>query len=116
MPCRSYEDDHPYPYSRENVDKLKKQVDSLARIACKAMDELVKQGKADFLLMKDKEVREWYEKHVEADRKAREAAEAKRKAAEARPKEKARVEKLKAAALSKLTVEEREALLGKKSK
>ena len=111
MPCRDYEIFHS---SSSAETRLKKQNDRLARIACKAMDELVKQGKADFLLMKDKEVREWYAKHVEADLKAREAEEAKRKAAEARRKEKARVEKLKAAALSKLTVEEREALLGKK--
>ena len=115
MPCRDY--DFPAgSYNSSETKRLKKQNDRLARIACKAMDELVKQGKADFLLMEDKEVREWYAKHVEADRKAREVEEAKRKAAEAKRKEKARVEKLKAAALSKLTVEEREALLGKKSK
>ena len=115
MPCRDY-DFPPRSYNTSETTKLKKQNDRLARIACKAMDELVKQGKADFLLLKDKEVREWYEKHKEADRKAAEARAKKRKAAEAKRKEKARVEKLKAAALSKLTVEEREVLLGKKSK
>ena len=112
MPCRDY-DFPPRSYNTSETTKLKKQNDRLARIACKAMDELVKQGKADFLLLKDKEVREWYEKHVEADRKAKAAALEKRRKAEAARKEKARKAKIRAEALSKLTMEEREILLGK---
>jgi len=89
MPCRDYED------SRSYID----QNDRLARIACKAMEELVKQGKADFLLLRDDEVREWWDKHQEADRKAKEEAAEKR-----------RINKLKKEALAKLTPEEKKAL------
>jgi hypothetical protein len=75
---------------------LQKQNDRLARIACKAMTELVKSGHADFLVLKDDEVREWWEKHQEADRKAQEAKA-----------EKARKTKLKKEALAKLSDEEK---------
>ena len=73
MPCMSYDD-------RSDYDALdwKTKTDKLARIACKAMEELVKSGKADFLLIKDDEVREWWEQHQEADRKAREERAKKR--------------------------------------
>ena len=99
MPCRDYEsDDWDYDNSRE-VAKLKKQVDRLARIACKAMDELVKSGYADFLLLKDDEVREWWEAHQEADRKAKEAEAEKR-----------RKDKIKKDALAKLSDEEKKVL------
>jgi hypothetical protein len=90
MPCRDYEYDYSSHYRKQN--------DRLARIACKAMTELVKQGKADFLLLKDDEVREWWEKHLEADRKAKEEAAEKR-----------RINKLKKEALAKLTPEEMKA-------
>ena len=94
MPCRDYEADREYAY------EVKAQNDRLARIACKAMNELVKSGYADFLLLKDDEVREWWDKHQEADRKAKEQAAEKR-----------RINKLKKEALAKLTDEEK-AVLG----
>ena len=113
MPCISYDYDRSAPSITPTERKLKKLSDKLARIACKAMDELVEQGKADFLLLKDKEVREWYEKHVEADRKAAEARAEKKRKAMAALQEKKRKERIRAEALSKLTPEEREILLGK---
>jgi hypothetical protein len=94
MPCMSY-DDRPDYSDRE----WKNKTDKLARIACKAMTELVEQGKADFLILRDDEVREWWEQHQEADRKAREARE--RKAREA---------KIRKDALAKLTPEEKKIL------
>jgi len=72
----------------------------LARIACRAPQTLEDHRQADFLLLKDTEVREWWTAHKEADRKVRAVdAEAKR-----------RREELRAAALAKLTEEERVAL------
>jgi len=94
MPCMSYDDRPDY-----NARDWKNKTDKLARIACKAMTELVEQGKADFLILRDDEVREWWEAHQEADRKAREARE--RKAHEARVRKEA---------LAKLTDEERKVL------
>jgi hypothetical protein len=81
------------------VRKVKREADRLARIACQAMQTLEDMGKADFLLLKDSEVREWWTAHKEADRKAQAAAA-----------EKLRREELKRAALAKLTPEERAAL------
>ena len=83
--------------------EMKAHADKLARIACKAMTELVKSGYADFLLLQDDEVREWWEKHQEDDRKAREAKA-----------EMARIAKLKKDALAKLSDEEK-AVLGIKT-
>lgn len=94
MPCMSY-DDRPDYSTRE----WKTKTDKLARIACKAMEELVKSGKADFLLIKDDEVREWWDQHQEADRKAREAREQKERDARVRRE-----------ALAKLTDEEKKIL------
>lgn len=94
MPCMSY-DDRPDYSTRE----WKNKTDKLARIACKAMEELVKSGKADFLLIKDDEVREWWDQHQEADRKAREAREQKERDARVRRE-----------ALAKLTDEEKKIL------
>jgi ribosomal protein S1 len=101
MPCRSYEDDYRIgePTNSWQYKELKANNDKLARIACKAMTELVKSGYADFLVLKDDEVSEWWEKHQEADRKAREKEE--------RKKERT---KLRHAALRKLTEEEKIAL------
>ena len=95
MPCRDYESD-----SRDSEIALKKQNDRLARIACAAMTELESQGKADFLLLKNDELRAWWGKHKEADRKRMEDEAAK-----------AKLEAFKKAALDKLTDEER-AVLG----
>lgn len=94
MPCMSY-DDRPDYSDRE----WKNKTDKLARIACKAMTELVEQGKADFLLIKDDEVREWWDKHQEADRQAREARE-----------KKEHEKRIRKEALAKLTDEEKKIL------
>lgn len=94
MPCMSY-DDRP-DYSNK---EWKNKTDKLARIACKAMTELVEQGKADFLILRDEEVRDWWEQHQEADRKAREEREKKEREARIRKE-----------ALAKLTPEERKIL------
>jgi hypothetical protein len=99
MPCMSYETNWARNSDDHEVRKVKREADRLARIACQAMQTLEDMGKADFLLLKDTEVREWWAAHKEADRKAREAFEAK-----------LRREELKAAALAKLTPEERAAL------
>ncbi len=104
MPCMSYETEWARSSNDREVKQLKVQADKLARIACKALDALEAMGKEDFLLLKDDEVRTWWAEHKEADRKAREAAEAKRVRAEA-----------KKLALSKLTDEEK-VLLGLKKK
>ena len=77
----------------------------LARIACKAMTELENNKIEDLLLLRDDEVREWWAKHKEADRKAREK--------EQRKQERIR---LRRAALRKLSEEEKIALGLKKSK
>ncbi len=100
MPCRDYEDDHRVhdAYDSE-IRALKKQNDRLARIACKAMTELEKDGHADFLLLEDDEVRIWWAKHKEADVKAK-----------AEREEKARLALVKKEALAKLSAEERRVL------
>lgn len=99
MPCNSYESNWASDSSVYEVRKIKREADRLARIACQAMQTLEDMGQADFLLLKDSEVREWWVAHKEADRKAREAAA-----------EKLRREELREAALAKLTPEERTAL------
>lgn len=100
MPCRDYESDNWRSIDNsEEVRRLKKQADMLARIACKAMDTLEENEIADLLLLKDDEVRLWWLKHKEADRKERE-----------RVAERERRAKAKAEALAKLTDEEKELL------
>ena len=105
MPCRDYYSDS-WTSSRSDASekRLKAQADKLARIACKALTALQDMGKEDFLLLKDDEVREWWQQHQEADRKAREAEELKQRRKEA-----------KARAMSKLTDEEK-VLLGLKKR
>jgi ABC-type cobalamin/Fe3+-siderophores transport system ATPase subunit len=100
MPCQSYDsrwEDHSD--DRDKIRELKKQADMLARIACKALAELEANEIEDILLLRDDEVREWWQAHKEADRKAA-AARA----------EKERKEKVKEEALAKLSHEERELL------
>lgn len=97
MPCRDYESDS-WSSSAE-VARYKEQADRLARIACKAMSELERNGIEDMLVLRDDEVREWWMKHKEADRKRREAEE-----------RAAYRERVKAEALSKLSDEEKEIL------
>jgi hypothetical protein len=95
----SYESNWASDSNDRDIKRLKSEADKLARIACKAMTELVKQGKADFLVLKDDEVREWWEKHQEDDRKAQEAR-----------LERERRARVKKEALAKLSDEERKIL------
>jgi hypothetical protein len=95
----SYESNWASSSDDAEVRRLKREADKLARIACKAMTELTSQGRADFLLIKDDEVRIWWEKHQADDRKAREKEEAR-----------ARKEQLKKEALAKLSDEEKKVL------
>lgn len=100
MPCQSYDDNwRSYDSDRDKINELKKQADMLARIACKALTELEDNKIEDMLLLRDDEVREWWLKHKEDDRKARDAREAKERRAA-----------IKKAALSKLSEEEKEVL------
>ena len=94
MPCMSY-DDKPGWNERQWKDKT----DKLARIACKALTELEKQGRADFLLIDDEETRDWWIAHKEADAKA-----------QAAKKEEERRAQIRAEALAKLTDEEKKVL------
>lgn len=64
MPCQDYEND-----DIATINQLRSQNDRLARIACKAMTELEKQGRATFLILSDSELREWWEKHKITDQK-----------------------------------------------
>lgn len=95
MPCRDYESDNGFS-QREDY---KRQCDKLARVACAAMEELVKQGKEDFLILKNPEVAEWWAAHSKADRKEK-----------ARIAEIERRERVKKEALDRLTDEEKELL------
>jgi cytosine/adenosine deaminase-related metal-dependent hydrolase len=103
MPCRDYDSRWDDSWSQKARDAdtkaIKEHTDKLARIACKAMTELVKSGHADFLILKDDEVREWWEQHQEADRKAQEAK-----------LEKQRRAQIKKEALAKLSDEEKKIL------
>lgn len=71
----------------------------LARLACTAMNELERQGTQDFVLLKNEELRTWWEQHKIDDA-----------AAAAAKVEKARLAKLKKDALAKLSPEERKVL------
>lgn len=102
MPCRDYDYRDDFATTVRDAAREaehKQQRDKLARIACKALTELERNGIADLLLIKDDEVREWWTAHKEADRKA----------AEERA-EKARRAKIKRNALKKLNDEEKELL------
>lgn len=100
MPCQSYDDNwRSYDDDRDKVKELKKQADMLARIACKALAELEDNKIEDMLLLRDDEVRQWWAKHKEDDRRAKEAREAKERRAA-----------IKKAALAKLSEEEKELL------
>ena len=99
MPCMSYDTNWASSSNDREVRKLKQECDRLARIACKAMTELVKSGYGDFLVLKDDEVREWWEKHQEDDHKAQEAR-----------LEKERRAQVKKEALAKLSDDEKQVL------
>lgn len=98
MPCRSYESDG-YSDNSAELKQLKAIADKLARIACKAMTELEKNGVEDFLLLQDDELRNWWKQHKIDDAKAEAARKAKREAA-----------KLRKEALAKLTDAEKKVL------
>lgn len=99
MPCQSYESSWAGNSNDADVRRLKKEADKLARIACAAMTELEQVGKAEFLVLRNEEVRDWWEAHKEADRKER-----------ARIAEIERRERVKEEALARLTEEEKELL------
>jgi len=116
MPCRDYEDDHGgYTSSgAAEVEKLRKQNDRLARVACRLGEAMEAGEKTEWLILKgdkaSKEAAEWWLKHQAADKAAKEketrAAIQRAKAAA----EKERKMELKRKALSKLSDEELEAL------
>lgn len=99
MPC--YDGSGPTPSYSDTFEmqQIKARNDMLARIACRAMTELEKNGMEDFLLLSDEETRVWWTAHK--------AWDAKRQAEEA---EKLRKEQIKKEAIAKLTAEEREVL------
>ena len=99
MPCQSYDTNWATDHSDADIRRLKRETDKLARIACRALEELERNGIEDMLLLKDDETREWWAKHKEADRKARAVVE-----------ERERRERVKEEALAKLSHEERELL------
>jgi hypothetical protein len=98
MPC--YDGGGPsYSDNTDELRRMKARIDLLARVACRALTELEDNGIADFLLLRDDETREFWEKHKEFDRKRKaEQAEKRRKAA------------IKKAALAKLSDEDKAAL------
>lgn len=108
MPCRDYYSDYDTKssYSDYEYEQLKKRADMLARIACKAMTELESNEVAELLLLRDDEVRVWWEQHKEGDRKEQERVrkEAEKKAAAVERKRK------KAELLARLTPEEKRIL------
>lgn len=112
MPCRSYDTDWVGAVTRVSMSEakeLKEECDKLARIACKAM-YAIEQLDPELKSFKDTESRRWWAKHKKADQE-REAKEQKEQI------KKAEAEKLRQAALAKLTPEEIEAYgLNKKGK
>jgi hypothetical protein len=102
MPCRDYESDT----QSDTIARLQERNDKLARIACRAMQELEDNGIGEFLLLKDTEAREWWMAHKKAD-----AAEAARKkAAREAAAEKKRLQALKKEVIARLSADERKAL------
>ena len=60
MPCQSYDSSWDVgDDDRRKIRELKKQADMLARIACKALQELENNEIEDMILLRDDEVREW---------------------------------------------------------
>lgn len=101
MPCRDYGSDDSLGRSYDlELHAMKHRLDKLARIACKAMNELKSSYATGYnKVMEDREVKEWYEQHLKDDLKAQKAAERKKE------KEKKQQMLLKNA-LAKLTKEE----------
>lgn len=96
MPCRDYDDAVRY---LDNTRTYQEQRDKLARIACRAMALLEKNG----IKLDNKEANDWYRQHKIDD--AREEARA-----VAAQEAKERKERLRKSALSKLTPAERKEL------
>ena len=99
MPCQSYDNSWDDGSNERKIRELKKQADMLARIACKALTELENNKIEDMLLLRDDEVRVWWQKHKEDDARER-----------ARLAEIERKNRVKEEALAKLSHEERELL------
>lgn len=111
MPCLSYDTEWFDSKRSRNTEaiKLKAECDKLARIACKAMTALEKTD-PEFKSIKDQETRKWWAVHQKADQE-RVAKEEKQKA------KKEEADKIRQAALAKLTPEELEVMgLSKKGK
>lgn len=103
MPCT----DGGYSGDAGNqLNAYKKRCDLLARIACAALTELEDNEIAEALLLRDDEVREWWEAHKEFDRKRKAEEEAERQ----RVLEKARLKKIRKELIAKLSPDERRAL------
>jgi hypothetical protein len=96
MPCRSYPEDFP-----EEMNKLTQaKLDIVSRIACKALQHIEDSGDGlEMLILKDREIAEWWSAHKEADRKEQE-----------RKRKEAETKRLKKEALAKLTTEEKKIL------
>ena len=108
MPCRDYFTDNMPLRSSSEAHILKQRADLLARVACRALTAL-ETFDPELNSVKDKELRKFWADHKSADNK-RKLAEEKEKAA------KAEKDKLRKAALAKLTPEEIEAFgLNKKA-
>lgn len=97
MPCQSYESGSEYAWEQER--KARALRDKLARIACRAMNLLEKNG----LVLDNKEAQDWYKQHKIDD--ARAVLQARKEA-----KEKTEKAALRNKALSKLTPAERREL------
>lgn len=116
MPCRDYDSDGwgnngpSDPTNTWQYKDLKERADMLARIACKAMDELETNSIAEAILLRDDEVREWYVAHKEADRKEAERVAAKKEKARLLRVAKAQEAQLRKNALAKLTDDEKRLL------
>jgi len=99
MPCRSYDDD----YRSVPDPSVKAKLDMLARIACKALTHIEESADGlEILILKDPEIQAWWSAHKEADRKAKEAEEARKRAIA----EKAALTRRKNEIKAKLTPEE----------
>jgi hypothetical protein len=111
MPCRDYQDE-PGSVRTEYVDnpETRKRLDNVTALLCGLCSKLKGQELFNHILANDKKLAAWWKDHQEMDRRRiaaeRAAEEKKRKAREAKKKKEALAKK----ALSKLSLEEREAL------
>lgn len=103
MPCRDYDIG-----DSTHTSALRAECDKLARISCKIMEHFVQSGDPATLaiILQDKEVAEWWDKHQEDDRKAKEA----HLLEQAKEAELRRLSEIKEELLSRLTSEQIKAL------